>query len=73
MEQLRGLANISAFDWNMSWMARCSSVGGVAHWLAGLYFLPWGLIVPARGWYRSIRLWRSLRKSVPWFRRVCAA
>ena len=32
------------------------SGGGVAHWLAGLYFLPWGMIVPARGWYLSIRL-----------------
>jgi len=24
--------------------------GGVAHWLAGLYFRPWGLIVSYLGW-----------------------
>ena len=28
VEQLRGLANISAFDWNVSWMDRCSVGGG---------------------------------------------
>ena len=41
--------------------------------MAGLYFLPWGLTASALGWYLSIKLWRSWRKSVPWFRRECAA
>ena len=49
MEQLRGLANNSAPVLNVSWMSLCSA-GGVAHWWAGLYFRPWGLIVCALGW-----------------------
>jgi hypothetical protein len=64
MEQLRGLANISFLIQNVSWMARCS-VGRVTLWLAGLYLLPWGMRVSARGWYRSIRLGRSWRNNVP--------
>ena len=72
MEQLRGLAKISDCDRNVSYMTLCSS-GGVAHWLAGLYFLPLGLKVSALGWYLSIRLWRSWRKSVPWYRPECVA
>jgi hypothetical protein len=42
MEQLRGLAKSSVVVWNVRSIACCSN-GGVARWLEGFYFLPWGL------------------------------
>ena len=48
MEQLRELANSSGLVRNDCSIACCSN-GGVAHWLEGLYFLPWGLRISALG------------------------